>query len=152
MKKVLIAVDYHPVSEKVAEKGYELAKSMNAEVCLLHVLDDVRFYSAQYPSFLGYEGYPGMGPNFNVAMEMQNIAEDFLDKASKHLNDEMVQTKLVEGETTKALLSYAEEWGADYIVMGTHSHSVLEKLFMGTVAQKVLERTTIPVFMVPVKK
>lgn len=152
MKKVLIAVDYHPVSEKVAEQGYQLAKSMNAEVCLLHVLDDVGFYSVQYPTFLGYEGYPDMGANFNVAMEMQNIAKDFLDKASKHLNDEAVQTKLVEGETTKALLSYAEKWGADLIVMGTHSHSVLEKLFMGTVAQKVLERTKIPVFMVPVKK
>lgn len=152
MKKVLIAVDYHPVSEKVAEKGYDLAKSMNAEVCLLHVLDDVGFYSAQYPTFMGYEGYPGMGPNLNVALEMQNIAKDFLEKASQHLQDPAVKTKLVEGETAKALLSYAEEWEADLVVMGTHSHSVLEKLFMGTVAQKVLEKTKIPVYMVPVKK
>lgn len=41
MKKVLIAIDYHPNSEVVASAGYELAKSMNAEVCLLHVLAEV---------------------------------------------------------------------------------------------------------------
>lgn len=151
MKKVIIALDYHPVSEKVAEKGYELAQTMNAEVCLVHVLDDVAFYSAQYPTFLGYEGYPGIGPDFNVAMEMQNIAKDFLQKAAAHL-DGNVSTYLAEGDTAKALLAYAEEWQADLIVMGTHSHSALEKLFMGTVAQKVLEKTKIPVYMVPVKK
>lgn len=152
MKKVLIALDYHPVSEKVAEKGYELAQNMNAEVCLLHVLDDVSFYGAQYPTFLGYEGYPGIGPDFNVAVEMQNIAREFLDKAAKHLDDPNLTTHLAEGNTARALLDYAEEWQADLIVMGTHSHSALEKLFMGTVAQKVLEKTKIPVYMVPVKK
>ena len=152
MKKVLIALDYHPVSEKVAEKGYELAQEMGAEVCLLHVLDDVGFYSAQYPTFLGYEGYPGVAPGFNVALEMQNIAKDFLNKAATHLRDPEIKTSLVEGETAKALLAYAEEWEADLIVMGTHGHSVLEKIFMGTVAQKVLEKTKIPVYMVPVKK
>ncbi|MGB7785256.1 MAG: universal stress protein [Salinimicrobium sp.] len=152
MKRVLIALDYHPVSEKVAEKGYELARSMDARVCLLHVLDDVGFYSTQYPTFLGYEGYPDIGPSFNVAMEMQNIAKEFLDKAASHLNDPNLTTHLAEGDTAKALLAYAEEWEADLIVMGTHSHSALEKLFMGTVAQKVLEKTKIPVYMVPVKK
>lgn len=153
MKKVLIAIDYNPVSETVAEKGYELAKTMNAEVCLIHILGDLGFYNAQYPSFLGYDGYTSaVGPNFDLAMEMHNVAEDFLEKAAKHLDDPAVKTKLAEGETAAALLNYAEEWNADLIVMGTHSHSVLEKLLIGTVAEKVLEKTKIPVFMVPVKK
>lgn len=153
MKKVLIAIDYNPVSETVAEKGYELARTMNAEVCLIHILGDLGFYEAQYPSFLGYDGYTtAVGPNFDLALEMHNVAEDFLEKAARHLNDAEVKTKLVEGETAAALLDYAEEWNADLIVMGTHSHSVLEKLLIGTVAEKVLEKTKIPVFMVPVKK
>ena len=152
MKKVLIAVDYNPVSEKVAEKGYELAKSLNAEVCLIHVLDDVGFYGAQYPTFMGYDGYSGMGPDLDVAMEMRNIAEEFLDKAKEHLNDPQVKTHLAEGDTAKTIMSYGEEWGASILVMGTHSHSVLEKLLMGTVAEKILEKTSIPVYLVPVKK
>ena len=152
MKKVLIAIDYNPVSEKVAEKGYELAKTMDAEVCLVHVMDSAGFYETQYPTFMGYDGYTAVGQNVDMAMEMENIAEDFLQKAAEHLNDPTVKTRLIEGDTAKALLEYAEEWGADLLVMGTHSHSVLEKLLMGTVAEKILEKTKIPVFMVPVKE
>ena len=153
MKKVLIAIDYNPVSEKVAEKGYELAKKLNAEVCLLHILNDVGFYEPQYPSFLGYDGYTAaVGPDFDVALEMRNIAEDFLEKAAAHLGDENIKTHLAEGDTAKTLLSYAEEWNVDMIVMGTHSHSTLEKLLIGTVAEKVIEKTPVPVYLVPVKK
>lgn len=151
MKKVLIAIDYNPVSEKVAKEGYELAKNLNAEVCLIHVLDDVGFYGAQYPTFMGYDGYSGMGPDFNVAMEMNNIAREFMDSAKKHLQDPQVKTHIAEGDTAKTILNYGEEWGASLLVMGTHSHSVLEKLFLGTVAEKILEKTKIPVYLVPVK-
>lgn len=152
MKKVLIAIDYNPVSEKVAEEGYELAKSLNAKVCLIHVLDDVGFYGAQYPTFMGYDGYAGMGPNFDVAREMENIARDFLNKAKQHIGDENVKTHLAEGDPARAIINYCEEWSANILVMGTHSHSVLEKLLLGTVAEKILEKTNIPVFLVPVKK
>ncbi|GAB2769854.1 universal stress protein [Salinimicrobium soli] len=152
MKKVLIAIDYNPVSEKVVKEGYELAKTLGAEICLVHVLDDLGYYTTNYPTFLGYEGYPGIGPDYNVAIEMRTIAEDFIKKAADHLDDPQVKTEIIEGDTAKALLNFSEEWKADVLVMGTHSHSVLEKLLMGTVAEKVLEKTRIPVYVVPVKQ
>ena len=42
MKKVLIALDYDKTSKKVAAAGYTMAKAMNAEVILLHVISDPR--------------------------------------------------------------------------------------------------------------
>ncbi len=150
MKRVLIAVDYHPTSEKVAETGYNLAKKLGAEVCLLHSIAETRYYGMEYPSFLGYEGYT-LAVNDHLNTEIENIAKDFLNKAASHLNND-VKTHLAKGETASSILNYAKEWRADLIVMGTHSHSTLEKLLMGTEATKVLEKTQIPVFMVPVKK
>lgn len=152
MKKVLIAIDYHPVSEKVADAALELVDKMDAEICLIHVLADVSYYGTQFPTFMGYDGYTGMGPDLEMAQEMRKIAEDFLKKAAEHINHPSVQTQLAEGSTANAILEYADEWKADLIVMGTHSHSYLEKLLMGTVAEKVLEKTPIPVYMVPIKK
>ncbi len=151
MKKVLIAIDYNPVSEKVAEAGYQLARMMDAQVCLIHVMADIGYYSTPFPTFMGYEGY-SMSPDLNVAMELRNIGEDYLKSAARHLNDETVTTHMAEGDTANAILDYAKEWQADLIVMGTHSHSTLEKILLGTVASKVLEKTKIPVYMVPVKK
>jgi len=152
MKRILIAIDYNPVSEQVAEAGYKLAKTMGAEVCLIHTLAEISYYGVQYPSFLGYDGYNPVTTDLNMISDLRKIAEDFLVKAAEHLNDPSVKTHLAEGETAPSILNYAEEWNADLIVMGTHSHSVLEKLLMGTVASKVLEHTKIPVYMIPIKK
>lgn len=149
MKKVLIALDYNPNSEIVVHKGYELAQLMEAKVCLFHVLADVRYYGMQYEPFMGYEGY-AFPVDYNIQEEFVNVAKDYLEKTAAHLNGENITTHLAEGDTAKKILEFAEEWNADVIVMGTHSHSTLEKLFLGTVANSVLERTEIPVYMVPI--
>ena len=150
MKKVLITLDYNPNSEKVVKMGYEIAQLMQAEVCLFHVLADVRFYGMQYEPFMGYEGY-AFPIDYNIQNEYVKVAKDYLEKTKIHLKGENITTHLAEGETSRTILEYSEEWKADLIVMGTHSHGTLEKLFLGTVASSVLEKTKIPVYMVPVE-
>src|SRR5690554_113263 len=150
MKKVLIAIDYNPNSEPVVNQGYELAELMGAEVCLFHVLADTRYYNMQFQPFMGYEGY-AFPVDYKIQEEYINVAKDYLEKTAKHLNKDNVNTHLAEGDTARKILEYAEEWQADIIVMGTHSHSTLEKLFLGTVASSVLERTKIPVYMIPIE-
>lgn len=152
MKKILIAIDYNPTSQKVAETGHELVKLMGGEVCLIHVMAEIAHYGMQYPSFMGYDGYDTGVIDIEMMNEMQKVTHEYLKSAAKHLNDPAVITHLAEGDAATAILEYAEKWNADLIVMGTHSHSALEKLLMGTVASKVLEKTKIPVYMVPVKK
>ncbi len=152
MKKVLIAVDYNPSSQEVAEKGYQLAKLMGAEVCLIHVMSEVAHYDMQYPTFMGYAGYDVGAVDINMINEMQKVTEEYLNSVASHLDDPNVTTHLTEGDAGRAILEYAEEWNANVIVMGTHSHSALEKLLMGTVASLVIEKTKIPVYLIPVKK
>ncbi len=147
----MITLDYNPNSEKVVKMGYEMAQLMGAEVCLFHVLADVRYYGVQYEPFMGYEGY-AFPVDYNIQNEFVKVAHDYLEKTKRHLKGDSITTHLAEGDTAKKILEYAEEWKADLIVMGTHSHSALEKLFLGTVASSVLERTKIPVYMVPVEE
>src|SRR5690606_39177602 len=103
-------------------------------------------------SFMGYDGYDTGVIDIEMMNEMQKVTHEYLKSAANHLNDPAVITHLAEGDAATAILEYADKWNADLIVMGTHSHSALEKLLMGTVASKVLEKTKIPVYMVPVKK
>jgi len=154
MKKVLITLDYNPNSEKVVNMGYELAKLMNAEICLFHVLSDVQYYGMQYEPFMGYEGY-AFPVDYRIQEEFVKVAQDYLEKTKAHLegnNISNISTHLAEGDTAKKILEYSKEWNADLIVMGTHSHGTLEKIFLGTVASSVLERTEVPVYMVPTGK
>ncbi|MEX2350454.1 MAG: universal stress protein [Flavobacteriaceae bacterium] len=152
MKKILIALDYHPVSEKVAEAGYRVAKNLNAEACLLHVIADASYYEISYPEFMGYVSVPEVGDSEGKINDMKQTGEDFLKTAAEHFNDPSIKTHLAEGKAKNVILNYAEEWGADMIVMGTHSHNVLKKMILGTVAASVIERSKVPIYLIPVKK
>jgi nucleotide-binding universal stress UspA family protein len=154
MKKVLIALDYNPTAQKVAEVGFSMAKSMKAEVILLHVISDPVFYStAGYSPIMGFEGYIDMTP-----MQLENVnglkdaSLHYLNKSKQHLGDNTIQTIVKEGDFADSILEAANEVGADIIVIGSHSRKWLENIVMGSVTEKVLHHTTIPLFIVPTRK
>lgn len=151
MKKVLIAVDYSPSSEKIAEAGYRMAKDMNAEICIMHVITEIKYYGMEYPTFMGYTGY-NMEIDVNMADELQKVAKDFMEKTKEHFNDSELSTYIGQGDTADTILNYASEWNADVLVLGTHSHSTLEKIFVGDVASEILKSSKIPLYIIPIKK
>ncbi len=155
MKKILIALDYDPSAQAVAETGYALAKGMQAELVLLHILADPSYYAA-------YEYSPIMGFNNNfispetlppdVSAEIRKGAVEFLNRSKEHLGDTGIQTLVNEGDVADTILQTAATVQADIIVLGSHSRRGLEKILMGSVTEKVLHRSSIPLFIIPTKK
>ncbi len=154
MKKILIALDYDPTAEKVAETGYALAKSMNATVVLLHVLADTMYYMPlEYSPVMGFSGMAPVDLIQPLDLdELKKGAQLFLEASKQHLGDAAIQTIVVEGEFAEAILDTALEQGADIIVAGSHSRNALEKILMGSVTEKLLHDSSIPLFIVPTKK
>jgi nucleotide-binding universal stress UspA family protein len=154
MKKVLIALDYNPTAQKVAEVGFSMAKSMNAEVILLHVITDPVFYAtAGYSPIMGFNGYIDVGPvQLNNTDGLKQASLQYLDKSKQHLGDKTIQTLVKEGDFADSILETAKEENADIIVVGSHSRKWLENVVMGSVTEKVLHHTTIPLFIVPTKQ
>ncbi len=154
MKKILIAVDYDPAAQKVAETGYSLGRAMDADIILLHVIEDPVYYSSlQYSPIMGFGGFstPDMVP-VTDAGELRNAAILFLQKTKMHLGDENLQTIAEEGETAACVLKVAKERGIDIIVMGRHDRSGLEKILTGSVSDEVLHHSSIPVLIIPTKE
>ncbi len=94
MKKVLIALDYNPTAQKVAEVGFSFAKSMNAEITLLHVITDPVFYSsAGYSPIMGFTGYVYTGAVQSDSVDgLKNASLQYLDKSKQHLGDDTIRT------------------------------------------------------------
>jgi len=143
-KKVLIALDYDATSKKVADEGYSLAQSMNAETILLHVISELPVYYSD--SNYNHE--------FKVDMlgDLHKTTQAFLDKTKKHLADEDIQTVLVDGEIADSILKTAKDLDVSIIVMGSHSRNWLESIILGSQAEDVLKNSLKPVLIVPVKK
>ncbi|MDR3652591.1 MAG: universal stress protein [Paludibacter sp.] len=144
IKKVLIALDYDETSQKVAEQGFALAKAMNAKVVLLHVISEQPVY---------YSAYTYMSElQVDVMGDLKTATQKYLDKVKKHLGDESIQTVLEYGEIADIILGTAKDLKADIIVMGSHSRKWLENIILGSEAQDVLKKTTLPLYIVPTKK
>jgi nucleotide-binding universal stress UspA family protein len=154
MKKILIALDYDSMSEKVAELGFSLAKAMAAEVVLIHVIADIVYYSSTaYSPIMGFGGYIDTGLlETNTVDTMIKASQHFLDRSKKHLGDKAIQTEVMQGDVADSIIAAAKDLEADIIVIGSHSHKWLESVIMGSVSEKVLQHTSIPLFIIPTKK
>jgi nucleotide-binding universal stress UspA family protein len=154
MRKVVIALDYNPTAQKIAEVGFLMAKAMNAEVILLHIISDMVYYSsAEYSPIMGFNGFMETGQfQLNNVDALKKAALHFLDKTRHHLGDLTIQTLVEEGDYAESILKTAKSMHADVIVMGSHSRKWLENIVMGSVTEKVLHHTSIPLFIVPTKQ
>jgi len=153
MKKVLIALDYDPTAKKVAEVGFDFAKTMGAEVVLLHVISDPVYYSStDYSPIMGFTGYLNPDPLQLNTLEMLKTASlKYLDKTRIHLGDNTIQTVVEEGDFAESILKTAKKLHADMIILGSHSQKWLENIVMGSVTEEVLRQSTIPLFIIPTK-
>ena len=141
MKKIMIAVDGGPTSEKVAKMGFELGQKLEAEIALLSIADT---------TYLITDG--AVTPD-----ELAEIVKRDLTKSQQLIIDSVfknytVQPFIEKGIPYEAILKVADEWQADLIVLGTHGRTGLAHLLMGSVAEKVMRHSARPLFVVPNNK
>lgn len=151
MKRILIAIDYSPAAEKVAETGYALAKSLMAEVAIVHVITEAAFYAMDYSPIMGYKGAYTAGA-IEVLNEITKEAENFLAATVRHLDDNSITTMILQGEKHEAILQCSIEWKADLIILGSHSHHGLERLFSTDTASYILKHSKIPLLAIPTEE
>ncbi len=152
MKKILIALDYSPSAQSVAEVGYNLAQATHGEVLLIHIVADINYYSSMaYSPIMGFSGYTFPDIALDVVNDLEAESLRFLNESKKHLGGENIEVKVVDGETGPAILKAAKDYGADVIVMGSHGRSGLGKLIMGSVAENVMHNSEVPLLIVPIR-
>lgn len=154
MKKVLIALDYDPTAQRVAEIGFSMATAMKAEIILLHVIADPTFYSSiEYSPITGFVGYMDLSNLQSDGVDsLNNASLQYLEKIKLHLGLKTIKTIVKEGDSAESILASAIELHVDMIVMGSHSRRWLEKILVGSVTQKVLNQTMVPILIIPTKQ
>lgn len=154
MKKVLIALDYDPTAKKVAEVGFDFAKTMGAEIVLLHVISDPVYYSStDYSPIMGFTGYLNPDPlQLNTLEVLKTASLNYLDKTRIHLGDKTIQTVVGEGDFADSIVKTAKKLHVDLIILGSHSQKWLENIVMGSVTEEVLRQSEIPMLIIPTKK
>src|SRR5687767_3109950 len=145
IKHVLCPVDFSEFSRHAFDRAVAVARSYGADVTVLHVLP----VPSAVPA-LPY-GPEGPGPfGFEAVDRARALTElsRFLTAGQSigiRLHYEAVESPTVQ----KEILTQASRLSADLVVMGTHGRSGFDRLFLGSVAEKTLRTSSVPVLVVP---
>ncbi|MES2064054.1 MAG: universal stress protein [Bacteroidota bacterium] len=150
ISKILIGIDDSKFSEYAASYGFDIARTFNAHVGLVHIVEPA---ITPETSSDGLLGMPISIPDFNEInlLDIQkDNAENIIDRTiSKYGNGLQVTHFNEYGSTADGILSCSKEFKADLIVIGTHGRSGIDRLLMGSVAESVVRNSHVPVLVVP---
>jgi nucleotide-binding universal stress UspA family protein len=138
--KILVPLDFSEHSEGALAYAMGLAKGFGAAVHLVHVYP-VTAYAA--PPLL-----PGPVVVGQFRDESQRSFDELMARVKRDYSPDLTGS-LHEGVPHVEILRCASDVGADMIVMGTHGHTGLEHLLLGSVAERVVRGATVPVLTVP---
>jgi nucleotide-binding universal stress UspA family protein len=139
-RRIFHATDFSDASRPALAKALELAKQDRAELLLLHVLvPPSPFLGNKLPSSY-----------LDLQARARRDAERRLAAAVDRANEGgvRVQAKLIAGAPAEEILRVARRWHPDLIVIGTRGRTGLGRIFMGSVAERVLQRASCPVLTV----
>lgn len=141
MKTILAPVDFSPVSEAVVNEAATLARTFDGRVILLAVM--------QPPAVL--TEYSGLIDLSEVLAASEKNAARQLAALEERLRNQFVKSESVQltGNPVAGIIEQAKAYDADYIVMGSHGHTALYDLLVGSTTHGVLMRAKCPVLIVP---
>lgn len=135
--EIVIPVDGSEHAEKAAARGFEIASQQNANVHLICVADT--------GPLSGYQ-LPGERESAEDAITRQaaSIISAVEEKAP---SDVTVTTATPIGSAKSQIIKYADEVGADLIVMGSRGRDGVERLMLGSVTEHIVRVSDIDVLV-----
>lgn len=139
-KKILFPVDLSEVSPKLVPSVREMGAKFDAEIHLLFVARILQHFTSIYvphPSVNKFEAEMVKG----AEKKLQEFIEEYFE-------DVPCKAKVVVGDAAEEILDYARSESIDLIVMGTHGRKGLEHVLFGSVAERVVKSSPVPVLTV----
>ena len=149
--KLLVAIDFSELAEKIIAEAEKLAKNLKAKVFLLHVIpppspiiDVPPDVEALLPpeELFKKESLP---PPFDLPESVKLI------KIAQLLQESGIDTAVIvaQNDEVTAIIDESQKNGVDLIMLGSHGHGALFHLIIGSVSEGVIRRATCPVIIVP---
>jgi nucleotide-binding universal stress UspA family protein len=141
-RRILHPSDFSKASSAAFAKAIEMAKSSRAQLLVVHVMSPI----VPLPS----DGYVSPKVYDDLAASTRASAQKQLAKLLARAKTARVRAKgfLLEGVAHEQIVRFAKSRRADLVVMGTHGRSGLAKLFLGSVAGRVVAAASCPVMTV----
>jgi nucleotide-binding universal stress UspA family protein len=143
-KKVLFCTDFSENADHAFDYAYGIAKRDEGLLYVLHVIPD-NPHQACVDGFLGPEDAEKIQRAIREDLDT-NYRERYVSKLTEGVSFEIVTKS---GREAEEILEFAKKKQVDLIVMGTHGRTGMEQVFFGSIAEKVIRHSPIPVLIIP---
>ncbi len=143
MNTLLVPLDFSEATDALLEEAGKLARSLNAKVVLLHVIEPVVSYIPVGASM------DVLAAPIQENLPDQETIQKRLDQLAGRLGAIPTASHAVIGTAVNEILDCAESEEATYILLGSHGHGALYHLFSGSVVTGVLKKSKRPVIVIP---
>ena len=140
-KRILVALDEEPFAENVAKQGLQLGKQLKAEIAVVSVANTDNLHTTG-----------GVTPDEMAEIIRKDTRENQIKILDSVYRDYKVTQFVEEGKPHEIIIKVAEEWNADILVIGSPSNSGLLQVLIGSVFDKLVKDSKIPVFLVTKKE
>ena len=151
LNKLMVCLDGSALAEKILPVVKDIAKCFAGTVVLFQAIDEPTTYIT---SSLPSSDQGASEVLENKVKDDEYRALGYLEKVAKPLRDEGLDMECATlmGEASKAILQYASENSVKLIAIATHGHGGLKRMFFGSVADKVLRQSSVPVLVIKSQK
>lgn len=142
-KNILVATDGSSASAHAAQLAVSLARTHGAKLTAVYVVDPYPYIGVGELNPMGYQAYAAAAQQ--QASEAHALVEKLCTEGGAPVN---LQARLVEDVAAAAgIVQTAEVEGADLIVVGSHGRSGIARLMLGSVSNKVVAESKVPVLV-----
>jgi nucleotide-binding universal stress UspA family protein len=136
---ILVPTDGSAGTEKVIDHAAALAEVHDARLHGLYVVDTA-----------SWTGLPMESSFESVRETLRQEGERALRQLEGRAVDVPVRTELLEGSPARCIVEFATERSCDVVVMGTHGRAGVDRLLLGSVAERVVRSSPVPVLTIRV--
>ena len=145
-QRIMVAIDDSFATSKVLATAVDMARKYGARLAICHALDETLFAHKMGEIMLA---------NSVTAIERNlcSEAQSFVDQAAEVARSAglTVDTRLIESEAKQVaemLAEAANEWHADLLVVGSHDRRGIDRFFVGSVAELLVQKARTSLLLV----
>lgn len=142
MQNIFVPVDFHKHTDGLVAFAINITNKLEGKITFLHVAESVAGGGGDYP-----DAYPA---TFSA------VNDELFAQAQRNMTALVERSKdacpgcsgvVVKGDVVETLVEYAKDKNCDMIIIGTHGYKGIQKILLGSVADRVLKRAPCPILI-----
>jgi nucleotide-binding universal stress UspA family protein len=141
IQQIIVPVDFHKHTNDLAKFAVDVANKLGAKTTFIHVVEQF----AQIVAYSDVDSSSFLQADEELFGRAQNKMTEFIKKTKESCP--LCDGVVLRGNAADSIVAYAGDQKVDMIIMGTHGAQGIEKILLGSVAERVLKRSSCPILI-----